>query len=150
MLAGASATAERTFFARIRCLRLDTGKIDRLLRIFLNGPPLDIWDPKHVIKFLCDRRCLGGGSRGKGKKKKDEDAEDVVDTSEIWSAIVDRFTSQWNKWNAFVTHGASKMKKRKEIVGASVRKKKKVAKGVDMGVGPDCGKNNPKSVDMGV
>ena len=115
MLAGASATADRTFSARThiqgnRCLRLDTGKVDRLLRIVLNGPPLDVWDPKQsVIKFLSDRRCLGRGSRGKGKKKKDEDAEDVVDTSEISSTIVDRFTSQWDRCNAFIIQDVFKM-----------------------------------------
>ena len=93
---------------------------------------------------------MGGGSRGQGKKKKHEDAEDVVDTSEISSAIVDRFTSKWDKWNAFIIRDMSKMKKRKTIVGASAKKKKKVAKGVDMGVGPDCGIDEPKSVDMSV
>ena len=71
-------------------------------------------------------------------------------TSGIWSLIVDRFTSQWDKWNAFIMQDVSKMKKRKKIVGASARKKKKVAKGVDMGVGLDCGIGKPKWVDMGV
>ena len=135
---------------------MTTTNLHRLLRIFLNGPPVEEWDPQPcVLHFMSDRRCVQGAGRGPNKEKGKAEEEAAMDTSEISNVMVARFASEWDKWKAMIDVGGCKKKKRKgkrqkvAVEDKGVGDDTATGTGVDMGVGPDSD-HVPTGVSKGV